>query len=147
MRFSGGLLVALGCLLGFYVPFYLIMLCVFLVRRFHSHSGVPDQHLTSLVLTILGAAALSYLCFQAAAALKRLRRWGAYVAIGWGVFLIYFGSRIIIDLFRPYQPGAVQGEDFFEFLIAVPCLAFGLWQCVYLSLPHVRKRLTAIGED
>jgi hypothetical protein len=39
----------------------------------------------------------------------------------------------------------VQGEDLFEFLIAVPCIAVGLWWCSYLCLPHVRKYLRTAG--
>ena len=105
--FSSGMLTALGDLLAFYVPLYFLMLCVILTRHFKANTSPKDEHLTSLLLTILGAAVLSYLCFRAGFALKQARRWAAYVATGWGCLLIYFGSRIIIDLFRPYQPGAV----------------------------------------
>lgn len=91
------------------------MLCVVLIRRLQPHSTPPDQHLTALVIAILGAVALGYLCFRAGNALKYARRWAAYVAIGWGLVLVYFGSRIMIDLFRPYQPGAVQGETSLSF--------------------------------
>jgi hypothetical protein len=138
---SAVLLIVLGVLLAFYVPFYLFLLGVMLLRDPHSS---PDQHLLLLGFTILGAAALSLLCLAAGFALTRSRRWAANVAIGWGLLLIYFGSRIIIDLFRPYQPGAVQGEDLFEFLIALPCIAVGIWWCVYLSLPRVRTHLRAV---
>jgi arginine exporter protein ArgO len=143
LRFSAGLLIALGGFLALYVPFYLFVLCVLLFRPLRSHSISPDHHLASLVLTIFGAAALSYLCFRSGSALKDAQRWATYVARGWGLFLIYFGSRIMIDLFRPYQPGAVHGEDLFEFLIAVPCIIVGVWWCVYLSLPYVRKAVHA----
>jgi hypothetical protein len=64
LRFSAALLIALGGFLVIYVPFYLFILCVLLFRRLRSHSMPPDQHLTSVVLTIFGAAALSYLCFR-----------------------------------------------------------------------------------
>lgn len=138
--FSAGLLTALGGLLAIYVPFYTFMLCVVFVRG----SIPPGRHIGSLVVTILGAAALSYLCFRAGNALNHARRWAAYVAMAWGLLLAYFGGGIILDLFRPYQPGAVQGEDLFEFLIAVPCIAVGVWWCVYLNLPHVRKRIQAV---
>jgi hypothetical protein len=140
VRFSAVLLVLFGAFLGIYVPFYSFMLAMILYKRLHG-THFPNPSITSLVLTIAGAATLSFLCFRAGAALSRSRRWAAYVAIAWGLMLFYFGSRIMIDLFRPYQPGAVQGEDLFEFLIAVPCLAVGAWWCVYLSLPHVRSRL------
>jgi hypothetical protein len=140
LRFSAVLLVLLGALLGIYVPLYSFMLAVILYKRLH---GVhfPNPSITSLVLTIAGATTLSFLCFRAGAALSRSRKWAAYVAIAWGLLLFYFGSRIMIDLFRPYQPGAVQGEDLFGFLIAVPCIAVGAWWCVYLILPHVRSHL------
>ena len=140
VRFSAVLLVLFGAFLGIYVPFYSFMLAAILYKRLH---GVhfPDPSITSLVLTIAGAATLSFLCFRAGAALSHSRRWAAYVAIAWGLLLFCFGAQIMIDLFRPYQPGAVQGEDFFEFLLAVPCLALGAWWCVYLCLPHVRRRL------
>lgn len=140
---SSVLLTALGALLGVYVPFYSFMLCVILIRHFSRHTLLSDEHLPSLVATIFVAAALSFLCFRAGSHLKKARRWAAYVAVGWGILLIYFGIRIIIDLFRPYQPGGVQGEDFFEFLIAAPCVVIGVWWCVYLNLPHVRRRIQA----
>ena len=141
---SSVLLTALGALLGAYVAFYFLMLCVILARRFQGHTRPPNEHLTPLLLTILGAAVLGYLCFRAGSALKQGRRWAAYVAIGWGFLLVYFGSRVMIDLFRPYQPGAVQGEDLFEFLVAVPCLLVGVWWCVYLNLPRVRKQIQTV---
>jgi hypothetical protein len=142
--FSSALLTALGALLGAYAPLYFVMLCVILARRFQAHTRPPDEHLTSQLLTILGAAVLGYLCFRAGSALKQGRRWAAYVAIGWGFLLVYFGSRVMIDLFRPYQPGAVHGEDFFVFLVAVPCLLVGVWWCVYLNLPRVRKLIQTV---
>jgi hypothetical protein len=73
LRFSAGLLIALGGFLAIYVPFYLFILCVLLFRRLRSHSMPPDQHLTSVVLTIFGAAALSYLCSRSGIALKHAR--------------------------------------------------------------------------
>jgi hypothetical protein len=118
------------------------MLAVILYKRLHG-VAFPNPSIESLVLTIAGNAALSFLCFRAGAALSRAQRWAAYVAIAWGLLLFSLGTSIMIDLFRPYQPGAVQGEDLFEFLIAVPCIAVGAWWCVYLILPHVRKHLRA----
>ena len=140
LRFSAVLLILLGALLAIYVPFYSFMLTVILYKRLHG-IHFPNPSITTLVLTVTGAASLSFLCFRAGSALSRSRRWGAYVAIACGLFLFCFGAQMMVDLFRPYQPGAVQGEDFFEFLIAVPCLALGTWWCVYLCLPHVRRRL------
>ncbi len=143
---SAVLLIALGGFLALYVPFYTVMLGIDLLRSSQSHS-ISDPHPLSLGFTILGVAALSLLCLAAGFALTRSRRWAANVAIGGGLLLIYFGSRIIIDLFRPYQPGAVQGEDLFEFLIAVPCIAVGIWWCVYLSLLRVRTHLRTVHAD
>lgn len=140
VRLSAGLLVGLGVLLGIYVPFYSFMLAEFIYWRL-SKTPHPDRQLTPVVLAILGTAALSFLCFRAGAALNRSRRWAARVAIAWGLLLFYFGVRIMIDLFRPYQPGAVQEEDLFDFLIAVPCILMGAWWCIYLTLPHVRRHL------
>jgi hypothetical protein len=143
VRVSAVLLTVLGCIIGMYPPFYMIFLGVIVFKLSHSHFiGPGQQHLlVTLPLVIFATAALSYLCFRAASALRRAHRWGAYVAIAFGLFLLWFGGEAMLDLFRPYPPGAVHGEDLFEFLIAVPCIALGMWWCVYLNLPHVRANL------
>ncbi len=61
--------------------------------------------------------------------------------MGFGLLLLLFGGMIFRSLYLPYAPGAIQGEDFFEFLIALPCVVMGLWWCIYLNLPHVRRHL------
>lgn len=146
IRFSAALLFMLGVLFGIYVPFYSLMLAVIAYRRIMG-THLTGLSFTSLIFTILGAATFSLLCIRAGNALSRSRTWAAYVAIISGLILVYFGGWIMIDLFRPYQPGAVQGEDLFEFIIAVPCILVGIWWCVYLNLPHVRRHLKSAGNS
>ena len=141
MRFSAALLFILGVLFGIYVPFFCLVLVVLVYRRTMGTHPFEASFALFVVCAILGAAALSLLCIRAGNALARSRRWAAYVAIIWGFILICFGGGIIIDLFRPYQPGAVHGEDMFGLITGVPCILLGVWWCVYLNLPHVRRHL------
>jgi cytochrome c biogenesis protein CcdA len=145
IRLSAGFLITLACLFAFYTVFYGLMCGVIALRHTHPSSGEWQRTLASTVYAIAGTAVLSCLGFKAASAILRLRKWAAYVAIAEGLLLLAFGGRIIIDLFRPYQQGAVQGEDFFGFLIAIPCLMLGLWWCIYLNLPHVRRYFQSSG--
>ena len=139
VRLSAGLLTALACLFGFYTAFF-SLLFVILFRRSHNSTSGWERTLVGLTATIVGTAGLSFLGFRAASALRQFRKkWARYVAIALGLVLLYFGGQIILDLFRPYRPGEIQGEDFFGVLIAIPCIALGIWWCVYLNLPHVRE--------
>jgi cytochrome c biogenesis protein CcdA len=139
VRLSAGFVIALACLFALYTVFYGVMFAAVLLRHGHASDEQQRTLLASTVYAIAGTAVFSCLGFKAASALLRLRKWAAYVAMAEGLLLLVFGGRIIIDLFRPYQPGAVQGEDLFGILVAIPCLMLGLWWCIYLNLPHVRR--------
>jgi hypothetical protein len=148
IRLSAGLLITLACLFAFCTVFYGLMFGVIVLRHAHPCGGEWQRTLASSVYAVTGTAVLSCLGFKAASAILRLRKWAAYVAVAEGLLLLAFGGRIIIDLFRPYQPGAVPQafeENLFEFLIAIPCLMLGLWWCIYLNLPHVRRYFQSSG--
>ena len=139
MRASSVLLVLLGCLFGAYVPFFGLFLAVSVLRHIRGHPSASDSQswlLTSLI-GICIATALCYLCFRAASALRNCQRWAAYVAQGFGFLLLLFSGLVIHGWFHPERRG--PDEDF-GLLIVPLFVAVGLWWCVYLNLPSVRKR-------
>ena len=90
LRVSAGLLVALGCLWCLYAVFFAVILGVEGVRAWRGQLHNPsDAHwfLTSFLLVIL-MCALTWLCIRAARALREARRWGAYVAMVFGLLLL-----------------------------------------------------------
>jgi hypothetical protein len=142
VRFSAGLLTALGFLLGFYAIFYVFCLMFAIPRHYHTPITLGGK----LLASVAGTAILALICFQTAVAMRQARKWAAYAAIALGLLLLAFGGQILLDLFWPYRPGDVQGEDMFGILAAVPCIVIGLWWCVYLTLPHVRRQFKAAGD-
>jgi hypothetical protein len=137
---SAVLLTVLACLVAVEGALQLVLVCGLGVQRFRHHSTGE----TSLLAGSLGCvafAAFGLLSYGAARSLRRGQRWAAHVGTGIGLLLLWFGAIVIRDLFLPYKPGAVQGEDFFELLIALPCVTVGLWLCIYLNLPNVLVKL------
>jgi hypothetical protein len=144
LRISAVLLVMLGGLFALYVPFFILVLGVAVVRHLHSHvssSGSPSFFL-GLLVGLCIASALSYLCFRAAAGLRDAQRWAAYVAVAFGLLLLLFSGDVIYDYLHPER----QSPDEGFVMLAVPFLvAVGLWLCVYMSLPSVRARFEKNG--
>ncbi len=138
LRVSAVLLIAFGCFLGLYVPFYAALFIVSIVHgsRVHGHS----DNVSSLIVSVV-AGTLTYLCFRAAAALRQSRRWAAYVAMGFGLLLLLFSAVFIYDCFHPERQGLDEG---FAILIVPFFIAAGLWWCIYLNLPQVRTRMKGI---
>jgi hypothetical protein len=137
LRISAGLLAALGCLFALYVLLFSLLLGASVVRRWQGHLPASDKSSSFLTLLIVVAttAALTYLCFSAAAALRNAQRWAAYVATGFGLLLLLFSGDFFYDWFHPDRQSP---DEYFGILIVPFCIAVGLWWCIYLNLPRVR---------
>jgi hypothetical protein len=140
MRISAGLLVALGCLWGFYAIFSAVILGLTGVRAWKGNVYSPGnlRLFASLLLTVIILTALTWISFRAAAALRDGSRWGAYVAMAFGLLLLLFTGSFVYDIYHPERQGP---DDYFGILIVPFTLVVGLWCCIYLNLPHVRAYL------
>ncbi len=114
---------------------------VSLVRRWQGHVPALDRRdsLLTLLMVVAVTAAITYLCFRAAAALRNARRWAAYVATGFGLLLLLLSADFFYDWFHPERQSP---DEFFGILIVPFCVAVGLWWCIYLNLPRVRAYLS-----
>jgi uncharacterized membrane protein YhaH (DUF805 family) len=142
VRVSAGLLVALGCLWGLYALFSIVLLGITGVRAWKSHASAPgDLHrFAALLLVVVIMTGLTWLCVRAAAALLDARRWGAYVAMAFGLLLLLFSVSFIYDMYHPER----QSPDAYFGILFVPfTLLIGLWWCIYFNLPHVRAYLAS----
>jgi hypothetical protein len=92
LRISAGLLVVLGWIFALYVLFFGLLLGVSIVRHWQGHAPASDKPswFFTLLIGVATTAAVTYLCFRAAAALRNAQRWAAYVATGFGVLLLLF---------------------------------------------------------
>jgi heme/copper-type cytochrome/quinol oxidase subunit 4 len=135
LRASAVMLIAFGCFLGLYVLVFVVLFVVSIVRasRVQEHSDIASSFLAFIV-----AASLTYLCFRAAAALRRSKRWAAYVAMGFGVLLLWLAGIFIYDWSHPERQGP---DEYFGVFIVPFFLVAGLWWCIYLNLPHVRAMM------
>jgi hypothetical protein len=134
------LLVALGCLWGFYAIFSAVILGLTGVRAWKGNVYSPGnlRLFASLLLTVIILTALTWISFRAAAALRDGSRWGAYVAMAFGLLLLLFTGSFVYDIYHPERQGP---DDYFGILIVPFTLVVGLWWCIYLNLPHVRAYL------
>jgi hypothetical protein len=140
LRISAGLLVALGCLWGFYAIFSAVILGLAGVRAWKGNVYSPGnlRLFATLLLTVIILTALAWISFRAAAALRDGSRWGGYVAMAFGLLLLLFTGGFVYDIYHPERQGP---DDYFGILIVPFTLVVGLWWCIYLNLPHVRAYL------
>jgi len=146
LRISAGLLVVLGCIFGIYVLFFAIVLFVEALRHWRDHQFAFNQAASLLVqlIVIAVSAALTYLCFRAAAALRLAQRWAANVATGFGLMFLLFSGAFFYDCFHPEK----QSNDEYFLILVVPFwIIIGLWWCIYLNVPRVRSILRSASSD
>jgi hypothetical protein len=96
------------------------------------------RFLVNSLIAMAASAGLTYLCFRAAPPLLNAKRWGAYVAMGFGLLLLLFTAEFIYDL---YHPDRQSPDEYFGIFVVPFFVAVGLWWCIYLNLPHVRSHL------
>jgi hypothetical protein len=141
VRFSAGLLFALGSCIGFYALMYSVMGVFIVLRGLHGHDVAwPPRQQNPLAITIALCVGLAFLCFKAGEALRRAQRWGAYVAMAFGLVLLLFGANFAYDIYHPERQIADEG---FAIFFVPFFVAAGLWWCIYLNLPHVRAEAKA----
>jgi hypothetical protein len=118
LRISGGLLVAFGCLWGFYGASFAIIQGVVSLRArkadILSPSGI--RWFATPILSVIVMSAFTWLCMRAGKALYDERRWGAYIAMAFGLLLLLFSGDFIYDLYHPEQLGPEGG--FFNTVLA-----------------------------
>lgn len=140
LRVSAGLLVALGCLWGFYALFFSVLFAVTGARDWTGHFVAPNdpRSLLKEFFAVIILCSLTWLCLKAAGALRAARRWGAYIAMAFGLLLLLFTGSFVYDMYHPER----QGPDEYFGIFFIPfTLLIGFWWCIYLNLPHVRARL------
>jgi hypothetical protein len=140
LRISGGLLIVYGFLFGFLVASFVLLTFVASLRARRGEILSPANfRLSATVIVILVImSAFTWLCVRAGKALYAEQRWGAYVAMSFGLLLLLFSGDFIYDLYRAVP---VSSDEGFLVLVLPMTLLLGLWWCIYLNLPHVRARL------
>ncbi len=141
LRISAGLLVALGCLWAFYAVFSAVALGLTGERAWKGNAH-SSGNLRYLLLTVMILTALTWISFRAAAVLRNGYRWGAYVAMAFGLLLLLFTGSFVYDIYHPERQGP---DDYYGIFIVPFTLIVGLWWCIYLNLPHVRAHLKRSG--
>ena len=141
LRISAGLLVAVGCVIALYPVGFAAMLCVFSIQRMTGQAlTFRPESWRLMVVGLCVTAPITYLIFRAASALRNSRRWAADIALLFGSLFLLLSGGFVYDLYHPERAGPDEGFGFFF----IPfCFLIGLWWCVYLNLPHVRRQLKA----
>lgn len=116
------------------------MLVIAVVRALQGrvHNASDARFLLTSTLIVVITSGLSWLCIRAARALRQARRWGAYVAMAFGLLLLVFTGSFIYDMHHPERQST---DEAFGIFVVPFMLVVGLWWCVYLNLPHVRVQL------
>ena len=139
LRISAGLLACVGCIFAIYPLGFAVMLIVLAFQLLTGRASIfrPQSWLLMLVGMCVSAA-ITYLIFCAASALRNKQRWAAYLAMLLGALFLLLSGDFVYDLYHPERAGPDEGFGIFF----IPfCFLIGLWWCVYLNLPHVRRQL------
>lgn len=141
VRFCAVLVIALGCLFTLYALLAVLIAGLEIDRFRH---GVPQKtSALQLIIAIAFCVTLAFTFFLTGSSLWKARQWAAYVTMTISGVLIEFGAGALLDLFYPNRHGALHGpDDSFGIIVWPPLIAFSLWTCVYLNLPHVRRHLS-----
>lgn len=139
LRISAGLVAAVGCVFALYPICDAAMLCVLTIQRMTGQAlTFRPESWRVMVAGLCVTAPLTYLIFRAASALRERRRWGAYTALLFGGLFLLISGSFVYDLYHPERAGPDEG---FLILFVPFWFLIGLWWCVYLRLPHVRRQL------
>jgi hypothetical protein len=139
LRISAGLLAGVGCIFAIYPLGFAVLLIVLAIQVLTGQASIfrPQSWLLMLVGMCVSAA-ITYLLFYAASALGKRQLWAAYLAMLFGVMFLLLSGVFVYDLYHPERAGPDEGYGIFF----IPfCFLIGLWWCVYLNLPHVRRQL------
>jgi len=136
VRASAILLALLGSFVALSALSFLLILLVLAWQQRLATFSWPGFR--QIVTGTLLAAALTYLCWRAALALFAARRWAANVAIIWGILFLFMAGQFVFDLYHPSRQGP---DEYFGLVLIPPIAIVGLWWCIYLNLPHVRRHL------
>ena len=96
------------------------------VRAWKGHIYSPGNihRFAASNLAFIIMSALTWLCIRAAKALYDARRWGAYVAMVFGLLLLLFTGSFVYDIYRPERQGP---DEYFLILIVPFALVVALW--------------------
>ena len=140
LRISAGLLACVGGVVALYPFLFAALLIVSAIGLLNGRGSTSIHSMWLLLGALCASIAITYLLFRSSRALREGKRWAAYVAIAFGVVFLLLTSGFIYDLYHPEH--ASPDEGFGIFIVPALCVV-GLWWCVYLNLPHVRRLLNA----
>ena len=138
LRISAGLLAGVGGVVALYPFLFAAMLIVSAIGHLNGRGSTSFHSMLLLLGALCASSAMAYLLFRSSRALREGKRWAAYVTIACGVVFLLLTSGFIYDLSHPEHAGPDEG---FGLLIVPVLCVVGLWWCVYLNLPHVRRLL------
>ncbi len=139
LRISAGLLAGVGCVFAIYpIGFALLLIVLAIQLLTRQFSTLRSESWPLMLVGMCVSAGITYLIFYAASALRKKQRWAAYLAMLFGVLFLLLSGDFVYDLYHPERAGPDEGYGIFF----IPfCFLIGLWWCVYLNLPHVRRHL------
>ncbi|MBB5344509.1 hypothetical protein [Tunturibacter empetritectus] len=139
LRVSAGLLASVGCIFAIYPLGFALLLIVLAIQVLTGRaSTLRPQSWPLMLIGMCVSAAITYLIFCAASALRKRQLWAAYLAMLFGVMFLLLSGGFVYDLYHPERAGPDEGFGIFF----IPfCFLIGMWWCVYLNLPHVRRQL------
>jgi len=139
LRISAGLLAGVGCVFAIYPIGFAVLLVVLAFQLITGRASIlrPQSWLLMLAGLCISTA-VTYLIFRAASALRERQRWAAYLAMLFGFVFLLMSGEFIYDLYHPERASPDEGFGIFFMPF---CFFIGLWWCVYLNLPRVRRQL------